>query len=78
LIFTNRASRMRVHLAMTRINHQPLIIRLLNKLFKQFFPQASVTPTAKTTLRIFPITKVRRQVTPRRACAQYPKYGIDK
>jgi hypothetical protein len=67
-----------MHLAMTRVDHQPLAIGLIDKHFQQFFPNASVAPTAKTPLHFFPFSKVGRQIAPRRAGTQNPEYCIDK
>jgi hypothetical protein len=67
-----------MHFAMAGVNHQPLVIRLVDKQIQQLLPYATVTPTAETALRVLPIAKVRRQVSPWRARAHNPKYRIDK
>jgi hypothetical protein len=69
---------MRMHFAVTRIDHQPLTIRLIYKHFQQFFPHATIAPTTKTALYFFPFSKVWRKIAPRRTRSQNPKYRIDK
>ena len=69
---------MGMHLAMTRVNHQPLKIRLNDQRIKQFLPNLSITPTTKSPMRILPVTIVAWQIPPWRACTQYPEHGIDK
>ena len=67
LVAANHSRSMGVHVAMARINHQPLIVRLNHEHLKEFFPNAPVTPTAKPAMGIFPISKVRRQIAPWRS-----------
>ena len=52
------ARSMRVHLAMTGINHQPLIARLVNQHFKKLFPYSVVSPPNKAAMGIAPAAKV--------------------
>jgi hypothetical protein len=61
-----------------RVNHQPFIIRLVDEPFEQRFPQASISPTAKAAIRIFPVAVIGRQITPERAGAQVLANGIDE
>ena len=67
LVAANHSRSMGVHVAMARINHQPLIVRLNHEHLKEFFPNAPVTPTAKPAMGIFPVSKVRRQIAPWRS-----------
>jgi hypothetical protein len=69
---------MRVNFYVACINHQPFKIRIMYQDCQQPFPNPLVPPSAKAAMRIFPITIIRRQVSPRSASTQYPKYGIDK
>ncbi len=57
--------RMRVDLAMAGANHQPLIIRLVNQDFQQFFPNALIAPADKMTVRIAPVAVIRRSISHR-------------
>lgn len=69
---------MRMHLAMTGVDHQPFVIRLVNQDSKQLFPNPLVPPADKTTMRIAPPSVVRWQITPGRAGSQNPEDRIDK
>jgi hypothetical protein len=69
---------MGMHLAMTCINHQPFIIRVIDQDFQQLFPYTLVTPTDKPAMRITPIAIIWWKITPRSTCAQYPKNCVDK
>ena len=60
------------------VYHEPFEVRLVNHDFKQPFPDAFVTPTAKSTLGIIPATELRWQVAPRSAGAQNPDNSIDE
>ena len=66
-----------MHFDMAGIDHQPLKVRFANQLFEQAFPNAFVTPTAESAMRVFPIAIVRRQIPPRCTGAQDPKHSID-
>jgi hypothetical protein len=67
-----------MHFDVAGINHQPLIVRLVNERFQQSFPGAIVTPAAKAPMGVFPATIVGRQIAPGRACAQYPEDSVKK
>jgi hypothetical protein len=67
-----------VHFGVTGIDHQPLIVGLLNEYFEQGFPLSLIAPAAKAPVGIFPIAIVRRQITPGSACTQYPEDGVDE
>jgi hypothetical protein len=67
-----------VDFAVACVDHQPLIVRIVNQNLQQFFPNALVTPTDKTAVRVAPAAIVRRQIAPRRARSQYPEHCIDK
>jgi hypothetical protein len=67
-----------MNLDVTGVNHQPFVIRLVHQAFQQSFPDTFVPPAAKTTMRVFPASIGRRQVSPGRACAQNPEYAIDE
>jgi hypothetical protein len=69
---------MRMYLAMTGIDHQPLIVRLANEYFQQGFPLPFVTPATKAPVGVLPVAVVWRQVSPRGARAQYPENSIKK
>jgi len=56
---------MRMNLAVARINHQPLEVRLNNQTLEQPFPYATVTPTAKPPMGVLPIPEAFRQIAPR-------------
>jgi hypothetical protein len=69
---------MRVNFAVTRVNHQPLKVGLIDKLLKQSLPHAFVAPTNKSPMRIAPPTVTIRKIAPRRSCSQNPKHRIDE
>ena len=60
------------------INDEPFKIWGDDERFEYLLPSASITPPAEPTVRIFPVSKIRRKIPPRRACSQYPEDGIDK
>jgi hypothetical protein len=60
---------MRMHFAVTGVDHQPLAIGFIDEYFQQFFPHATIAPTAKTPLHFFPFPKVGRKISPRRTRA---------
>jgi hypothetical protein len=47
---------MRMNFDVAGINHQPIIIWIINQSFQQGFPNAAVTPTAKSAMCVLPIT----------------------
>ena len=63
---------------MACINHEPLKIRLINHRFQHFLPNPLVSPAAETPLNRVPMTIFRRQVSPRRACPQYPEHTVQE
>jgi hypothetical protein len=67
-----------MNFAMACIDHEPLKVWLNNEPLQQALPNTTVSPSAKPTMRVFPVTVARRQVAPRRSAAQYPKYRIDE
>lgn len=69
---------MRMNLNMAGIYHEPFEIRRVNQLLQKTLPDAFVSPTAKSTLRVFPVTVTRRQVLPRGSRSQNPENGIQK
>ena len=69
---------MRVDLDVAGIDHQPLVIRLIDESLQQFFPGALVAPPTKASVGVFPVPVVRRQIAPRGSGAQDPEDRIDK
>jgi hypothetical protein len=67
-----------MRLAMTGVNHQPLEVRGIDELFHQGFPDATVTPSAETSMGILPTTVCGRQIAPRRSGSQNPQNRIDE
>jgi len=63
---------------MAGINHQPLIVRLNHERLKELFLNTPVTPTAKSPMGTFPVSKVGRHAAPWRSRSQYPEYRVDK
>jgi hypothetical protein len=63
---------------MTRINHQPLKVRLVYQSLQQLFPNPLIPPAAKAPVSIFSIPIIWRQVTPGIACTQNPEYSVDE
>ena len=69
---------MGMDLAVAGVNHQPFKVGLVDQRFEKFFPYSLVTPADKPLVHCAPSSVLRRQVAPRRSCAQYPKNSIDK
>jgi hypothetical protein len=69
---------MRTHLGVAGIDHQPLIVRLIDGHLQQRFPQVFIAPAAKAPMDVFSATIVGRQVTPGSAGTQYPEDGVDE
>jgi hypothetical protein len=69
---------MGVDFAVRSINHQPLIVGLINQDFQQLFPNPFIPPAYETAVRVAPVPVIRRQITPRRTRAHDPENGIDK
>ena len=78
LVAASRPGCMRVDFHMACINHQPLKVRFRYQFLQQYLPNTLVTPAAETTMRVFPVSIVRRQVAPGGASAQNPENRIDK
>jgi hypothetical protein len=51
---------MRMNLDMACIDHQPFKIGLIYQCFQQALPNAFVSPAAKATMRVLPVTVVWR------------------
>ena len=69
---------MRMHLAVSGVNHEPFKVWLNDERLKQALPNAFVSPPAEPTMGVLPVPVARRQVSPRRACAQNPDHCIDE
>ena len=69
---------MRVHFDMTRVYHQPLKVRFINKDFKEFLPHPPVSPSAESPVCILPVAVVGRKIAPPCACPQNPKNSVDE
>ena len=63
---------------MAGVDHQPLIVRLVDQGLEQFFPQPFIPPAAKPPLHILPIAQIRRQIPPRRTGPQNPEHSVDE
>jgi hypothetical protein len=70
--------RMRMDLDVAGIDHQSFKIGCRDPLRQEAFPNTTISPAAKTAVRVLPIALVRRQIAPGRAGAQNPAYGIDE
>ncbi len=57
---------------MTGVNHQPLIVRLIHQMLQQRPPEPLVPPATEPTMGSFPVSIVRRHITPGSAGAQNP------
>lgn len=69
---------MRVYLAMTGVDHQPLHIRFVNKLLKQSLPYTPITPAAEPPVGVLPVAVAGREIAPWRASSQNPEDGVKK
>ena len=67
-----------MHLAVTRIDHEPLIVGLNNQLLQQRLPNPGVTPAAEATMRVLPASVGGWQITPWRTAAQNPNDRIEE
>jgi hypothetical protein len=63
---------------MAGIDHQPLVIRLVNQNLQQFLPDTLVPPAYEATVRVAPPSVLRRKIPPGRSCPQYPEDSIDE
>jgi hypothetical protein len=69
---------MGMNLDMAGINHQPFAIRFFYQTFLKTSPDALIAPTTKAAMGVLPVPVFRRQVAPRRPCAQNPENSVDK
>lgn len=67
-----------VCLDVTGVNHKPFIIRVIDQNLQELLPDASVPPTTKPPMYVFPVTQVGRQVAPGGTCSHDPEDRIDK
>ena len=63
---------------MARVNHEPLIIGLVNQNLQELFPYAFIAPTNEATMSIAPSTIIWGKVAPRCSIAHNPEHCIDK
>ena len=80
LVSSNCSTAVRMNLYTRSINYKPFIFIVIisKKDFKNAFPHAPLYPSAKSLCNRVPITKIRRRISPRCACAQNPKNSINK
>ena len=78
LIATDRTARMGMHLEMTGVNHQPLIVRFIHPMLQQRLPDPLVPPATEPTMDSLPASIVWRQITPRSDGAQNPEDRVDE
>jgi hypothetical protein len=69
---------MGMDLAVAGIDHQPLIIRLVNEYLQQGLPLPFVAPAAKPPMGVLPVSVVWWQISPGGAGTQYPEYRVDE
>ena len=69
---------MRMHLAVSGVNHEPFKVRLNDERLKQALPNAFVSPPAEPTMGVLPVAIAWREVSPRCACAQNPHHRVDE
>jgi len=67
-----------MNLDMAGVDHQPFIVRLINQLFQQGFPDPFIPPATKAAVGVFPVTVTGWQIPPGSAGTQNPEDGIDK
>ena len=78
LIAAHRAGAMLMRFDIAGVNHQPLQVRRVNHGFQQLGPDAFLAPAMATDASRVPMSKVRWQVAPGRAGAEYPEHGLLK
>jgi len=61
---------------MACVDHQQLKIGIIDQFFKKRFPNPLIFSATKASVCIFPISVIRRQVSPGSASAQNPKNRI--
>ena len=66
------ASRMRMRLDMSGVNHQPFQIRVVGDNRKQPGKDAKIAPAEETVAAAFPMTIVRRKIAPWCPGSQFP------
>ena len=78
LIASYRSCGMRMNLAVACIYHEPFKIRFNDDHFRNLLPNPAISPATKSTMSIFPVSIIRRQISPRRSCANYPENNVKK
>jgi hypothetical protein len=63
---------------MASIDHEPLIVRLVNALLQQALPHPGVAPANKAPMGVAPAAIINRQITLWGTGTQHPDYSIDK
>ncbi len=63
---------------MAGIHHQPLKVCVIHQRFQNPFPNSLISPSAKPSVYILPVSIGFWQVPPRRSGAQNPEYSVDK
>ncbi len=69
---------MRRRLDITRIYHQPFVIRFFHDPFQQPLPNPLVPPTAEAPMGVLPVAVIRWQVPPRRPGTKNPEHCIEE
>jgi hypothetical protein len=64
--------------AMTGVDHEPFVVRVDNELLQQGLPKPPITPAAKASMGVLPVSIGSRQVSPWRARAKNPEHGVDE
>jgi len=67
-----------MNFTVARIDHQPLVIWLIDEDFHELFPSPLVAPTDEAAMRVTPRPQIWRQVPPRRTGAHDPKDRVDE
>jgi hypothetical protein len=65
-------------LAVTGIDHQTLVVGVINEALQECLPHALVTPAAKSLMGVFPVAVGLGQIPPRCACTQNPEHSVDE
>jgi hypothetical protein len=68
----------RVDFDVAGVDHEPLEIRLVDEFPKEVLPESLVSPSAETTVGVFPVPVVRWQIAPRSARSQDPEDGVEE
>jgi hypothetical protein len=69
---------MGMNLGMACVNHQPLVVGIIDDAFQDCFPDTLLNPTPKPLGNTVPVSVIRRQITPRSTCAENPEDSIDE